>query len=227
MKSKQKHNAVIVAHPDDETLFFAGLILQKRQRPWSLICVTDGNGDGNGRLRMGQFAKAAKALGAARSHAFALPDTYARRLNITRIQEHLGALEEFHHVYTHNPVGEYGHPHHQDVSFAVHSYYDHKCPVRGVAYNCAPDEKINLTTQNLKIKQRILSRIYYSETCRLIHLLPAHYSEGFATFALNEVQTIHRYFASGGPLMVSHLRKFKWYGPYLHEQRKRMAKRPF
>ena len=38
----KKYNLLGVAHPDDETIFFGGLLQVYRRRPWKVVCVTDG-----------------------------------------------------------------------------------------------------------------------------------------------------------------------------------------
>lgn len=224
---KQKHNAVIVAHPDDESLFFAGLIMQKRKRPWTVICATDGNADGNGTIRMDQFRQATKKMGVNKIHTLGLPDEYNKRLDVELIEALLKDLRDFDEVYTHNPIGEYGHPHHQDVSYAVHKCFNGKSNVYSSAYNCAPDYIVNLTKKNYDVKTKILSQIYFSETKRLIHFLPCTHSEGFTEFKFSEVRDIYEFFTYQKELETIRLKKFKWYEKYFSSQRERLKRRPF
>ena len=50
-RKAQAYRLLVVAHPDDETIFFAGVIQSKRDLPWHLVCLTDGNADGRGKER--------------------------------------------------------------------------------------------------------------------------------------------------------------------------------
>lgn len=225
--SKKKHNLIVVSHPDDETLFFAGLMLAQCEHPWIVACVTDGNADGLGAKRLKQFQKAAKLLGAEKIVLFNLPDKFASRLQQKILNHKLSELETPNEVYTHGPIGEYGHPHHQDVSYAVHNFYYKKCSVYSVAHNCMPDKIINLTAAQLKIKNKIISEIYFNETKRFINFVPSTSTESFVKIKLNEVQTIYNYLAVNKMYEHQYLDKYKWYEPYFKEMKKKSKNRPF
>jgi LmbE family N-acetylglucosaminyl deacetylase len=225
--SKKKHNLVIVAHPDDESLFFAGAILAQKKLPWHAICVTDGNADGHGQVRKHQFEKACKKLGIKKISSLNMPDRYTQRLDIKTIKVALESIETPNLVFTHGPVGEYGHPHHQDVSMAVHEFYNKKCEVIAVAHNCMPDKVFQLTTQQYKIKSEILSKIYFSETERFINFVPATPTESFAKFTLLEVQSLYQFFTENNMAALDKLKKYKWFKDYLTSLRTRIENRPF
>src|SRR5262245_23146964 len=117
--SSSKFNLLCVAHPDDEVIFFGGLLQRRRTLPWTIVCMTDANADGDGRRRKLQFEKACRSLGIKDAQWWNYPDIYEQRLPVEDIIAQL--REEFprpQNVFTHGIVGEYGHPHHQDVSFA-------------------------------------------------------------------------------------------------------------
>ena len=110
----KKHNLLVVAHPDDETIFFGGLVQVYRRRPWKVICVTDGNADGEGEKRKKDFFSACTQLIAKSFEMWDFPDRFGQRLDIDRLAQRL-KTENAAEVFTHGALGEYGHPHHQDV----------------------------------------------------------------------------------------------------------------
>ena len=224
--SKKKFNLVVVAHPDDETIFFAGAILAQPHIHWQVALVTDGNADKNGEERIAQFRSACRALGVKKLHLFNMPDIYSKRLNPDQISHHFDQIETPQSVYTHGPLGEYGHPHHQDVSFAVHRHY-RKLKIISPAYNCEADEIIKLSTKNYRKKCHILAKIYFDETKRFSHFLPSHSIEGYTSYSFKEVQTLYRFFTSDSPIKINSLNKLKWFAPYLHGYKKIANNRSF
>lgn len=224
---KRKNAFIVVAHPDDETIFFSGLILSHKNFKWTIICVTDGNGDGRGTARKKEFFKACRKLGANKIHWLGLPDSYSDRLNLNEIKISLARLDRPDIVYTHGPLGEYGHPHHQDVCMAVYEHYLPKTPVWGVSYNSYPELKIHLTEQQYRIKTGILRDIYFDETNRFIHILPAMSEEHFYRWKLNTVREMYKYMRNTDPKLPTNLGPLKWLAKHLPEYKKRASKRTF
>lgn len=225
--SKGKYNLICVAHPDDETIFFGGLILRKEANrlPWVVLCVTsDGNED-----RKRQFHEACDALGVDSPMWWGFPDRYEQRLNVNELSERLRA--EFsnppENIYTHCIIGEYGHPHHQDVSFAVHTAFRDHPRVFAVAYNAYPDFTIALSEADFEKKSYILTKIYGSETSRFLNVLPSTFVEGFLRLDYDEVDLLYSYFARPESLSldVNRLKKYRWLTDYL--PRLRGLPRPF
>ncbi len=230
--AKMKYNLVCVAHPDDETLFFGGLLLsgrktigpkpgpealssrplhESRSVPWVIVCATsDGNAD-----RRRQFTDACKALGVTETHWWGFPDKYEERLPIDRVVEKLQALPPPNEVFTHGIVGEYGHPHHQDVSYAVHKAFPGHTNLYSVAYNTFPELEVKLTADDFALKARILTQIYGSETNRFLNVLPATFVEGFRRLDTSEVEAIYDYFAGGKSLAKEKLKAHQWLIDYL------------
>jgi LmbE family N-acetylglucosaminyl deacetylase len=226
--SKQKYSLICVAHPDDETIFFGGLLLRRRRHPWRVVCLTDGNADGQGKKRRRQFEKAAELLGVKEAHWWGYPDIYEKRLPVAEISARLEDMAKErmpHEVFTHGIAGEYGHPHHQDVSFAVHEAFRGQTPVHSVAYNAFPDVVVNLTEEEYALKTRILTEVYGSETSRFLHLLPATWSEGFCDLDPKEVHALYDFFAREKPLRAKDLSRHLWLAGHLKKNRNR--NRPF
>src|SRR4051794_23596437 len=100
-----QYNLVCVAHPDDETIFFGGLLLSRRKtfgsEPWVVVCATsDGNQD-----RRRQFTEACKELGVTDTHWWGFADKYDERLPIDQVVAKLKQLPPPHEIYTHGIVG--------------------------------------------------------------------------------------------------------------------------
>lgn len=231
--SQVRQNAyrlLVVAHPDDETLFFGGLLASTATQkiPWLVVCVTDGNADGNGRTRAQQFRDATRKLGVSHIAHWDFPDIYEQRLDIGALAMRLRALPAPKEVYTHGILGEYGHPHHQDVCAAVfQAFARQKIPVWSAAYNCWPERWVRLSEPQYRLKCSILSGIYQAETRRFAHFLPATAAEGFTQLSFGEVNALYRFLCGGPPPALRSLRVYRWYWTYLATSGGNVAPRPF
>lgn len=216
MPSKKTDALIVVAHPDDETLFFGGLIQAKPYR-WHVVCVTDGNGDGRGEQRSFEYITACKKLGVTHPIQLKFPDKFGDRLDVKEIQNQLRGLDfpKFKYIFTHGVLGEYQHRHHQDVSYAVHELFGDKLPVYSVAYNIFPDLRIQLTESQFRKKGDVLSRIYSQETQRFQNLIPLSYVEGFSRVRVKEVRHLYQWLLGNEDLDSSGIRHYKWLIPYL------------
>jgi len=100
---------MIVAHPDDESLFGGGQLIS--DPGWMVICITNGNNP----IRRKEFESAMKIAGA-EFEIWDYPDHQhtpfndALRKELQRIVK-LG----WDKIVTHNEYGEYGHPHHRQL----------------------------------------------------------------------------------------------------------------
>lgn len=223
------YNLLCVAHPDDETIFFGGLVQrlakEKSAKPWLVICMTNGNADGEGRKRKKQFEKACSLLGVKGAQWWGYEDVFEKRLPVTEIATRLRELPTPNMIFTHGIIGEYGHPHHQDVSFAVHNAFAGHDKVFSCAYNANPDIGIELETKEFETKSKILMEVYGSETQRFLNLLPSTSYEGFLQVTLKEVEALYSYFAQGKPLRVKDLKAYGWLAGFL--KNRRSQPRPF
>lgn len=199
-----------VAHPDDETIFFAGLVLQS-PKDFHIICATDGNADGRGKERKEEFQKACLSLGADSFEMLDFPDVYERRLDVVQLAKRLKASGNYEQVFTHNPLGEYGHPHHQDVCKAVYDAFEEE-KIFTTAYNCFASKKVELSADEFKIKARALVRIYGKETQRFLNILPIGHTEGFVQVSKREAGSIYSFLNSQSSKMeldkFQHLESF-------------------
>lgn len=114
--------AVVVAHPDDECLFAAGLLIRYPER-WTVFCCTIPRTDP---IRALKFFDACEVLGA-RGVLFPFTEAEPR----ARL-EHLDRLDldGFDLVVTHNADGEYGHLHHRQI----HSHIMERWPEKTACF---------------------------------------------------------------------------------------------
>lgn len=229
-KSKLKpgrYCLVVIAHPDDEAIFFGTTILQSKI-PVHIVCATDGNADGLGAQRKKDFAKSARILGVASLQSIGLPDIFAERLDRQKIISVLQSLPTPKVIFTHGPLGEYGHPHHQDVCLATHEAFAKHKNIFGLAFNTAPDLIFKPTPENFKIKIKLFSQVYFEETKRFINMLPVSHIESHCRYDLKEVKAIHDFLSSTTSVLDEKvLKKTKWFIPYLQHQRATSLTRPF
>lgn len=223
----RKSNLLIVAHPDDETIFFTGPLLQIRRNPWHVVCVTDGNADGRGQQRRQEFHNACKKLKVAKTEHWDFHDIFEERLDLNRLEQRLLNLPTPDLVYTHGVIGEYGHPHHQDVSYSVHKLFSKTAEVWSVAHNCFPEKVLKLTASQYALKTKILMQIYGKETQRFLHLLSATPVESFVRLNFKEVQMIYDYLCGRAPLDPRLLKAYRWLEANMPRQAEISRIRPF
>lgn len=225
-KIKQKRGLIVVAHPDDETIFFGGLILS-RKYSWHVICVTDGNADGLGEMRRVQFEQACKLLGVKKAERWDFPDIFEKRLNVTALRNQLANLGDYDAVFTHGILGEYGHPHHQDVSMAVHEAFPPPTPVYSTAYNILPQLRIHIKEKDFALKTKVLWDIYSGEVRRFLNFLHATSSEGFTKVDRKEVRALYQVLTEGGEPDSSLVKSYRWLLPHIRSNGANLKVRPF
>jgi LmbE family N-acetylglucosaminyl deacetylase len=106
---------MIVAHPDDESLFGGDALTSSRG--WTVVCVTNGTNE----ERRREFAAAMTSVGANYTLLAHFDHLQSGNFNV-RLEEQLAELlDEFPYemVVTHDERGEYGHPQHIAVHHIV------------------------------------------------------------------------------------------------------------
>lgn len=112
---------LVVAHPDDETIFAGGLILLSRETRWTIVCCSN---EGNP-TRQNEFLCACEFL--AKHSGNSIEPIFLNLLlkSEERLDHHalIKALSPYAKgydiVFTHNSQGEYGHEHHKLVHNCV------------------------------------------------------------------------------------------------------------
>jgi len=120
-----KDIAVIVAHPDDETLWYGGTIISNKSVNWHIVCVTDGGDGRDGARRCGEFESACGALGAASTQVLGYPDGFRRPIDVRRLVQDLKARmpASIEAVLTHGFSDV--HHHHREVLIACCLAFEH------------------------------------------------------------------------------------------------------
>ena len=130
---KKIKNLVIVAHPDDETIWMGGTIIQNKDCEWEIICLCRKDD----KDRMPKFSKVCKELNADYSISD-LDDEKFHDLDSDEVINKIKAMKkkgEYDYVYTHGENGEYGHVRHLDVHKAVNKMIENKeLKCKGIFY---------------------------------------------------------------------------------------------
>lgn len=165
---------VVVAHPDDETIWLGGFILSQPQVHWTILALARASDPD----RAPKFTSVAKHYGAIGLHdnwddEGNLSPTASLKSAKQIIKKQIGH-KHFDFLFTHGPNGEYGHPMHKTCYTAVHELLNKKQISIGSAwyfnykkisrYKLAPktdsDQIIKLSPTIFKQKKLIMSELY-------------------------------------------------------------------
>lgn len=120
LKMKNTELVLVFAHPDDETMFFLPLLLllQASGVKFRFLCLSTGNYDGIGVIRVKELKAVAKSLGAASCDVIddpALQDGphFWSSTDVARVvKKYLQTTPSVHQVFTFDAYGVSGHPNH-------------------------------------------------------------------------------------------------------------------
>ncbi len=169
---------IVVAHPDDETIWMGGTILRNHDWKWTILslCRADDSD------RKPKFEEACKIYNA-KALITGLDDESLNPLNKKEIIEKIKEIlpkKDYDIIFTHGENGEYGHIRHIEVRNAVKSMIENKDLISKKVYffnyqkgENAPypelktpqpiinsDFTLNLNVKELEMKKKIIREIY-------------------------------------------------------------------
>lgn len=108
---------MVVAHPDDETIF-GGAQLIKEPNTWKVLVITNGLGGGEDNKRRQKNLGKAMDISKTNYEIWDHIDRYEHGLSheMKKNFEKFVKKGKYSMIVSHNTVGEYGHPQHQDIS---------------------------------------------------------------------------------------------------------------
>jgi len=113
---------VVVAHPDDESIWMGGTILTHPSVEWTIVALCRGDDPD----RAPKFRRVMAHYGARGIISDVEDDgRMTIRASVPEIERHLMCAlprKNYDYVFTHAPNGEYGHPRHKGVSRAVRNF---------------------------------------------------------------------------------------------------------
>ncbi len=132
---------LLVAHPDDETIFCGGTMLIYPKCEWTVVCATHPDGS----ERNIEFQKALKAytdfgVNIKSQMTLGLQDFGMEEFQSEQSQVWFDAVKDRNFVsdivITHNSKGEYGHSHHRELNKIAHKIFKNVwefiCPGAGI-----------------------------------------------------------------------------------------------
>ncbi len=188
---------VIVAHPDDETIWMGGTILRNSNWKWTILslCRADDSD------RKPKFDKVCKILNA-KALITNLDDEILRPIKTDEIKEVIKSVlskNNFDIIFTHGENGEYGHIRHVEIHNAVKSMIKNRDLIAKKVYffNYKKGENIlypelktpepiensdfvlNLNDKELELKKKIIREIYKYPNEKGFELMSCNKMEAF------------------------------------------------
>ena len=187
---------VIVAHPDDETIWMGGTMLTFPKVQWTVfsLCRSDD------RDRAPKFKKVMSMFGV-KAIITDLEDEGIMNVDesipevIKRLKERL-KTKKFQYIFTHAPNGEYGHPRHKGVHYALRGlvqkkYVSAPC-IFQFAYFRDPHLKIALPNMRARYQLRLTPEIYKKKRY-FIHFVYGFSRKSFEYRSCSKIETFNKF----------------------------------
>lgn len=150
---RSMNKLMIVAHPDDESIFGGGALLS--EKGWKVICLTNARND----VRSKEFYQAMEFAGSS-GEMWDYPDIYDGTFDEDKVSKDLKRVLRFGKyelVVTHNLHGEYGHSQHMALSRIVHDLRPRNLHVFDTSEKPLPDD---LLTKKMELLRHYQSQMY-------------------------------------------------------------------
>lgn len=197
---QQVDTLLVVAHPDDETIYFGPWLLAGLAPHCDVLVVTDGNHDQRGVERQSSLRLACDDLGVRSVEQWDFLDHpgFCLPLDVLQSRLHdLQAKQEYAQVLTHSPHGEYGHLNHVDVSLAVHRVFEGQAEVWVPADKLYAEAQVELDRDQFARWARILIQRYPKEVREAFRDVALPRTSGALRVQLDEVEAIHALITEG------------------------------
>jgi LmbE family N-acetylglucosaminyl deacetylase len=151
---------MVVAHPDDETIFGGAHLL--REKHWKVVCITNANN----KKRTREFVKVMRLV-EADYEIWNYRDTYSCRFDIVSLKRDLRRLirqNQFEKVVTHGLQGEYGHPQHKVIARIMRNIVKHNLYAFSIGQETLPEKFLNEKMKLLDVYRSQKHTIW--ELCR-------------------------------------------------------------
>lgn len=142
--------ALVVAHPDDESLWFGGLLIAEPAE-WHVFCASTPRVDPE---RAFKLMAACERLGARSARISSITESPANA-GFDRLDERIPDLSGYDQIVTHNAVGEYGHVQHTSLHRWLTARYPGKVLTGRYGMDPGP-KRIALTPDQFERKMQAL-----------------------------------------------------------------------
>lgn len=197
---RQVDTLLVVAHPDDELIYFGPWLIAGLAPNCDVLVVTDGNHSGRGPGRQASLRAACGDLGVRRVEQWDFLDHPGFCLDLKVLQSRLRDLQahrNYRQVLTHCPHGEYGHLNHVDVSLAVHRAFEGQAQVWVPADKLYAEAQVELTPEQFVRWVRILIERYPKELREAFRDIALPRTSGALRVQLDEVEAMHALITEG------------------------------